>query len=41
MEKRYHCPVELAVDVIGGRWRPVIRAHLKEGAILIRPWNNT
>src|SRR6476659_2210471 len=32
MEKRYHCPVELAVDVIGGRWRPVILAHLKEGA---------
>jgi DNA-binding HxlR family transcriptional regulator len=31
MEKRYHCPVELAVDVIGGRWRPVILAHLKEG----------
>ncbi|MEV0132825.1 helix-turn-helix domain-containing protein [Dactylosporangium sp. NPDC050688] len=32
MEKRYHCPVELAVDVIGGRWRPVILAHLKQGA---------
>jgi DNA-binding HxlR family transcriptional regulator len=31
MAKRYHCPVELAVDVIGGRWRPVILAHLKEG----------
>ncbi|MEV1333062.1 helix-turn-helix domain-containing protein [Micromonospora costi] len=31
MRKRYDCPVELAVDVIGGRWRPVILAHLKEG----------
>lgn len=31
MPKRYHCAVELAVDVIGGRWRPVILAHLKEG----------
>jgi DNA-binding HxlR family transcriptional regulator len=31
MHKRYHCPVELAVDVIGGKWRPVILAHLKEG----------
>lgn len=31
MPKRYHCPVELAVDVIGGKWRPVILAHLKEG----------
>lgn len=29
--RRYHCPVELAVDVIGGKWRPVILAHLKEG----------
>jgi DNA-binding HxlR family transcriptional regulator len=28
---RYSCPVELAVDVIGPRWRPVILAHLKEG----------
>ncbi|MEV0563310.1 helix-turn-helix domain-containing protein [Dactylosporangium sp. NPDC050588] len=31
LDKRYHCPVELAVDVIGGRWRPVVLAHLKEG----------
>ncbi|HYN93135.1 MAG TPA: helix-turn-helix domain-containing protein [Pilimelia sp.] len=31
MTKRYHCPVELAVDVVGGRWLPVILAHLKEG----------
>lgn len=31
MDKDYHCPVELAVGVIGGRWRPVILAHLKEG----------
>ena len=29
--KQYHCAVELAVDVIGGKWRPVILAHLKEG----------
>ncbi|MFI5909970.1 winged helix-turn-helix transcriptional regulator [Dactylosporangium sp. NPDC051541] len=29
--KRYHCPVELAVDIIGGKWRPVVLAHLKEG----------
>ena len=31
MAKRYHCPVELAVDVVGGTWRPVILSHLKEG----------
>jgi DNA-binding HxlR family transcriptional regulator len=29
--KRYSCPVELAVDVVGGRWRTVILSHLKEG----------
>ena len=31
MPKRYSCAVELAVDVIGGRWRTVILSHLKEG----------
>ncbi|MGY6654504.1 winged helix-turn-helix transcriptional regulator [Amycolatopsis sp. TRM77291] len=29
--KRYRCAVELAVDVIGGKWKPVILSHLKEG----------
>jgi DNA-binding HxlR family transcriptional regulator len=29
--KEYGCPVELTVDVIGGRWRTVILARLKEG----------
>jgi len=29
--KHYNCAVELAVDVIGGKWRPVILSHLKEG----------
>ncbi|MGF6882967.1 DNA-binding HxlR family transcriptional regulator [Nocardia sp. GAS34] len=29
--KRYHCPVDVAIDLIGGRWKPVILAHLKEG----------
>jgi DNA-binding HxlR family transcriptional regulator len=27
----YNCPVELALDVIGGKWRTVILAHLKQG----------
>jgi DNA-binding HxlR family transcriptional regulator len=31
MDKSYYCAVELAVEVIGGKWRPVILAHLKEG----------
>ncbi|WP_281202166.1 winged helix-turn-helix transcriptional regulator [Nocardia jejuensis] len=29
--KRYYCEVEVAVDLIGGKWKPVILAHLKEG----------
>jgi len=28
---RYYCPVELAVDVIGGKWAVVVLAHLKDG----------
>lgn len=28
---RYHCPVELAMDVIGTKWAVVVLAHLKEG----------
>ncbi|WAL67520.1 helix-turn-helix domain-containing protein [Amycolatopsis cynarae] len=31
MARNYYCPVELAIEVIGGRWKPVILAHLKEG----------
>lgn len=27
----YHCPVELALDVIGGKWATVVLAHLKQG----------
>jgi DNA-binding HxlR family transcriptional regulator len=29
--KRYSCPVELTMDVVGGRWRTVILSRLKEG----------
>jgi DNA-binding HxlR family transcriptional regulator len=28
---RYSCAVELALEVLGGKWKPVILAHLKEG----------
>ena len=31
MTKAHHCAVEVALDVVGGRWRTVILAHLKEG----------
>jgi DNA-binding HxlR family transcriptional regulator len=27
----YSCPVELATDVLGGRWRTVLLSRLKEG----------
>lgn len=29
--RTYHCPVEVTMDVIGGKWTPVLLAHLKEG----------
>lgn len=29
--RRYSCPVEVTVEVLGGRWTPVILAQLKEG----------
>jgi len=31
MTAGYHCPVEVTMDVIGGKWTPVLLAHLKEG----------
>lgn len=27
----YHCPVEVAMELVGGKWTPVILAHLKQG----------
>jgi len=32
MKKRFSCPVELALEVLGGKWRVVILANIKEGA---------
>lgn len=29
-EGTYHCAIEVTMDVIGGKWTPVILAHLKE-----------
>lgn len=31
--KSYHCPVELTLDVVGGRWRVLILARLKQGPL--------
>ncbi|MBS0658985.1 MAG: helix-turn-helix transcriptional regulator [Verrucomicrobia bacterium] len=30
LSRRYGCPVELALDVLGGKWKTVLLAHLKE-----------
>ena len=30
MTASYACPVQLALDVLGGKWRVVLLAHLKE-----------
>jgi DNA-binding HxlR family transcriptional regulator len=29
----YNCPVELALDQLGGKWKAVLLAHLKQGAL--------
>ena len=30
LQKTYGCPVELSLQVLGGKWKPVIMARLKE-----------
>lgn len=31
--KRYFCSIEVAVDCIGGKWKPTILYYLKQGAL--------
>lgn len=30
MARTYGCPVEFALDILGGKWRTVVLAHIKE-----------
>ena len=31
-EKEYNCPLELAMDIVGGKWKNLIVYYLKDGA---------
>lgn len=32
-DKKYNCPMELTVDLIGGKWKALILWHLAEGTL--------
>lgn len=31
-EKEYNCPLELAMDIVGGKWKSIIVYYLRDGA---------
>ena len=31
-DRAYQCPVEVTLDILEGKWTPIILAHLKDGA---------
>lgn len=33
LRRDYGCPVEFALDCLGGKWKTIILAHLKTGAL--------
>jgi len=33
LRRKFSCHVELSLEILGGKWKPVILGHLKEGAL--------
>lgn len=33
VKEKYHCPVEAAIDVVGGKWKPLILWALRYGTL--------
>ena len=33
LRRKFSCPVEVALEMVSGKWKPVILAHLKQGAL--------
>ena len=33
LRRKFSCPVELTLEIVSGKWKPVILAHLKEGSL--------
>ncbi len=31
--KIYYCPIELALDLINGKWKPLLLDHLRDGSL--------
>jgi DNA-binding HxlR family transcriptional regulator len=33
LQRKFSCPVEVTLEMVSGKWKPVILAHLKQGAL--------